>query len=232
MCECQISVTAIDPSDVGSSSDDLLLRRFASARAAGDPEGMRRWWGELLTVRMHWVRTQVRGEAAGRLSESELEDAVQQAAIKIAVNLQRTFKGSSIGEWAKAVQRLIHGTNIDVQRAAQRHNAPLTSLDRTTAEGDEGPGAGRAALREAARAQADLEAHDASGEMVARGRDFLEWALPLLTDKRRLVVELDARGASTDELRAALGDASRDVVYSTRRHAYKDLDKLMRTYES
>lgn len=231
MCECQISVTTTDPSDVGNY-EELYLRRFLSARAGGDVDGMRHWWGELLTVRMHWVRTQVRREAAGRLSDSELEDAVQQAAIKIAVNLQRTFKGTSIGEWVNATRRLIHGTNIDVQRLAQRHNEPLTSLDETTPEGDEGPGAGRAAVREAARAQADLEARDASGEILARGQDFLAWALPHLTDKRRLVVELDARGATTEELQAALGGSTRDVVYSTRRHAYKHLDELKRTYES
>lgn len=231
MCECQITVTATDPSDVGRH-EDLYLRRFVTARAAGDAREMTRWWEELLTVRMHWVRSQVRIEAAGRLDRSELEDATQRAAIKIATNLKESFKGTSIGEWVKACCTLIHGTNIDEQRAAIRRNAPLTSMDETTADGDSGPGEGRAARREHARKQAEEEADEDRAELVVRGHDFLAWALPQLTDKRRTVVQLDRAGATTEELRAALGNATRDVVYSTRRHAYKHLDELKRTYES
>jgi DNA-directed RNA polymerase specialized sigma24 family protein len=224
-------VTATDPSDVGRH-EDLYLRRFRAAKAAGDAGEMARWWGELLTVRMDWIRTQVKVEARGRLSPTEIDDATQRAAIKIAANMQRTFNGSSIGEWANSCMTLIRGTNIDEQRAAQRHNARLTSMDATTPEGDPGPDAGRAAQREHARKAADELADDERAELVARGNDFLTWALPQLTDKRRTIVELDAIGATTEEMQAALGGSSRDVVYSTRRHAYKHLDELKRTYES
>ena len=68
--------------------------------------------------------------------------------------------------------------------------------------------------------------------MFAKGRDFLGWALPQLTENQRKVIELDAVGASTEEMQEALGGKSRDVVYKTRERAMDHLDKLKEQYES
>lgn len=219
-------MATIDPPDV-RSHDDHLLRRFVAARTAGDPVQMNRWWGELLTVRMDWLRLTVRREADGRLSHHELEDAVQRTAVRVARNLQRNFRGTTIGEWANAVRTAAHFACVDVQQDAIRDRHDNASLD----AGDGTAYASFEAKREA-REAADAEAVAAAEERLAERLAAMEALLPRLSERRRIVVEHDRRGASTEELKAALGGATRDTVYKTRERAYTELHNLMRTDES
>jgi hypothetical protein len=160
----------------------------------------------------------------GRLDDEEHETAVQLALAKFASNLLGTFHGTSVGELVNATKTLAHGVCVDVQRASvrrRRHEGP--SLDRA---GDDGAD-GRAPdwdAREAARR------HARAAER-AEAREFLDWALPQLSDDRRRVLELTLQGAEVPAIMRAL-DVSRDNAYQLRSRGLKDLARLKEEFDA
>lgn len=205
----------------------FLLRQFVSARARGDRTAARKAWDELLTRRFDTVVSFVRIESHGRLDPDEQRDATARALERIAVDLFNTFRGSSIGEYVNAVRRLVHFACVDTQRREHRHSRNRASITHTGTDGNESlnPELAATIARDAQDADADADVREADGLLYATGREFLESALPKLSDKRRAVIELDLQGVPTEEIEQRLG-ISRDAVYQNRKRGLDDLVRL------
>ena len=201
------------------------LRRCVRARERGDAADMRVAWEELVVDVADRMDGLVAATHKGRLDDEEHETAVQLALAKFAGNLLGTFHGTSVGELVNATKTLAHGVCVDVQRASvrrRRHEGP--SLDRGTSDGGEDGRAPDWDAREAAR-------RHARDEERAEAREFLDWALPQLSDDRRRVLELTLQGAEIPEIMRAL-DVSRDNAYQLRSRGLKDLARLKEEFDA
>ena len=213
-----------DPQGVGRH-DQEKLRRFLAARRAGDEAGARRHWEDLLTDNYDRVRAMVFLESRGRLSSDEQDEALQRALIKIANNMILTFRGTTIGEWVESTRRLVKFACIDTQRRAaaiSKHERPLESRGRDDEDGRDWDPEVYAAI-EARRGEEESRQQDE--QAISDGRDFLDWAVPQLSQRRREVIELDRADIPVEQIEDRLG-VSRDVVYASRSRALKDLDRL------
>lgn len=209
--------------------DEHNLRRFLAARRASDDAGARRWWDELVRDNFDRVRGMVILRSRGRLSAVEQDEALQRALIKLSNNMIHTFNGISMGEWVNATKTLVFGACVDTQRreqAASRHRAPL---DATDDAGEETGRLDRNVYNVLEKQRLGQEAAEQDADDDARGREFLDWAVPQLSAKRRAVLELDRDDVPCEEIQERLG-VSRDVVYASRSRALKDLAKLREEY--
>ena len=120
---------ARDPEHVGRH-DEEKLRRFLVARRAGDEAGARRWWEELLTDNFDRIRGMVMLESRRHLSHDEQQEALQRALVKIANNMIRTFRGTSMGEWVESTRTLVKYACMDTQRRAAVISKHERSLER------------------------------------------------------------------------------------------------------
>jgi len=201
------------------------------ARRARDEAAARHWWNELLTDNFDRVRGMVVLESRGRLSHDEQQEAVQNALIRIAGNMIHTFRGTSMGEWVESTRTLVKYACMDVQRRAAARSKRERSFDGAH-DNDSEPGRWDtevfAAIEGRRREQESLED---DVEAVRHGQEFLDWAVPKLSDKRRAVIELDRADVPVEEIQRRLG-VSRDVVYASRSRALKDLSKLRSEYYS
>jgi len=202
--------------------DEEHLRRFVAARRAGDADGMRRWWGEIVIDLFDRVDGIVGATHRGRLDDQEHELAVQLTLIRFLTNLMRTFEGACMGELVKATRTMARGICIDVQRSSIRRRRRTSSLDDgwDAAEGPSPAWEADAAAERFARDErsADVEA-------------FLAWALPQLLESRRAVVERTFYGADLPEICAELGLTPANA-YQLRSRGLKDLAKLKTEYDS
>src|SRR4051812_48468357 len=129
MCECQTHSPPSDPQDVADPADEHL-RRFLTARRAGDAAGMRTWW-EALVIDFHdRMDGLIYATHKGRLDDDEHVLAMQLALTKFSRRLIETFRGTSMGELVNATKTLCFGVCVDVQRSsirARKHE--IDSLD-------------------------------------------------------------------------------------------------------
>lgn len=225
--QCQIVATAHDHAEV--TRDDRTFQQFLAARAAGDDAGMRAAWENLVVENYGRVRTIVIATSRGQLSASEQEDAVQQACIKLLNSMIRTFTGTSMGEWVNATRTLVRGVCIDVQRAEQRHSEKRVSLHADDDAGDEAENLTLRVFHALEQADAARAADEDERDALAEKAGFLDWALPQLPEKRRLVIELDRQEVPAEEIEERLG-MSRDAVYANRSRGLRDLARLAEEY--
>jgi DNA-directed RNA polymerase specialized sigma24 family protein len=219
-----------DPSSV-PRHDEHNLRRFLAARRAGDEAAARRWWDELVRDNFDRVRGMVILRSRGHLSAVEQDEALQRALIKLSNNMIHTFNGSSMGEWVNATKTLVFGACVDTQRrekAASSHRAPL---DATGDAGEETGELDRQVYKALEKQRLEQEAVEQDADDDAQARDFLDWAVPQLSAKRRAVIELDCQDVPCEDIQERLG-VSRDVVYASRSRALKDLAKLREEYRT
>ncbi len=197
--------------------DEEHLRRFLAARAAGDAQAMRHWWGELV-IDFHDRMDGLVGAAhRGKLNGEEHELAVQLSLTRFSVRLIHTFKGVSIGELVNACKTLARGICIDVQRQSIRARGDVAaSLDAGWDDGSSSRDAWE--LEEADRRHADEETG-------ADLREFFAWALPQVPENQRRVVELTQFGASLPEIAAEL-EISEDNAYQRRSRGFAALRGL------
>ncbi len=217
-----------DPSSV-PRHDEHTLRRFLAARRAGDAAGARRWWDELVRDNFDRVRGMVILRSRGHLSAVEQEEALQRALIKLSNNMIHTFNGSSMGEWVNATKTLVFGACVDTQRREKAASGHRARLDATDDSGDETGQLDRTVYRALEEQRREQEADEQDADDDAQARDFLDWAVPRLSDKRRAVIELDRQDVPCEDIQKRLG-VSRDVVYASRSRALKDLAKLREEY--
>jgi hypothetical protein len=198
---------------VGTYADEHL-RRFLAARDRGDAAAMRRWWGELVIDFYDRIDGLIYAAHKGRLDDEEHELAVALSMARFSKRLVETFTGTSMGELVNATKTLAQRICIDVQRTSIRgHRREGPSLD-----------AGFEDTRESVRRYDDAE-------RAAETRDFLAWALPLISEDRRAVLTLTFHGAELPEIMQELG-ITRDNAYQRRSRGLKDLAKLKERYDA
>lgn len=225
-----MSVGAGDPSPVEWESEQLM-RRFVAARDAGDRDAMRAAWSGLVRVTWPRLRSAVQAHGAAILSPAEREDALSNAGERMTRLAIWRFSGTTLAELGAFVARVAKLACLDEQRKAARrreHEAPLDG----GGDGEDRPD--RADVIAAERERADVavaEDEEAEQELYADGRDFLDWALPQLTPKRREVMDLLRGGASREHVMDKLG-MSRNTVDANVSRAMKDLNELKEQYES
>jgi RNA polymerase sigma factor (sigma-70 family) len=219
-----------DPSSV-PRHDEHNLRRFLAARRAGDEAAARRWWDELVRDNFDRVRGMVILRSRGHLSAVEQDEALQRALIKLSNNMIHTFNGTSMGEWVNATKTLVFGACVDTQRREKAASSNRAPLDATDDAGEETGQLDRNVFKALEKQRQEQEADSQDAEDDAQGRDFLDWAVPQLSPKRRTVIELDREDVPCEDIQERLG-VSRDVVYASRSRALKDLAKLREEYGS
>lgn len=207
-----------------------MLRRYLEARRAGDDAAARQWWGQMLTANFDRLRTMVYLESNGRLSPEEQEDAIQRAAIVMATRRAGDFRGSTLGEWVNMLKRVVHGACTDVQRRETRHSKRKARLETTGPDGGllTSTEADEALARRAEELAEDLRSQE---ELLAHGREFLEWALPQLTADQRAMIECDLEGLPVEKIMRRL-KRKRDAVYQLRRRSLNRLIELREEYEA
>ena len=222
---------ARDPRDV-RDGDEHILRLLVAARKAGDGQAVDRLWAEMLTINFPRVEQLVYLESRHDLSPQEQEDALQLAALRIAMipRRKRGFEGTSKGEWINLVKRIVRAACIDTQRKAARHSARTAPL---YAAGDDGSAqltqdAFEALLREEEEREDEEQTRE---ELKALSEKFLAWALPKLRESYRMMIECDLQGLQIEEIMDRL-DRKRDAVYKLRERAMKALMKLREEYEA
>jgi RNA polymerase sigma factor (sigma-70 family) len=222
---------ARDPDGV-RDGDEHILRLFVAARRAGDGPTVKRLWAELVTMNYPRVEQLVYLESNGRLNAEEQQDAVQLAALRIALipRRKRGFDGTSKGELINLFKQVVHGACIDTQRKEVRHSGRRDSLHTVGEDGEERltRDAYEALLRD------EAEREDAEGtheELQALSEKFLAWALPQLNESQRTMIECDLQGLPIEEIMSRLG-RKRDAVYKLRERAMKALMKLREEYEA
>jgi len=221
--ECQTVGARSDSPSVGRY-DDVHLRRFLAARNAGDADGMRTWWEELVIDFADRMDGLVAVTHKGRLDHFEHEEAVQRAMVRFSRKLIDTFRGTSMGELVNATKRLCYFACVDVQQEAQAYRERHYSLDAIWPQdgGDDRPSPSWEG--DAAREAYEREEREADTETL------LAWALPQLIDSRRAVLERTLAGVPVAEICAELG-ISKDNAYQLRSRAQKDLKDLAKLYE-
>lgn len=219
---------ARDPSPL-PRHDEHNLRRFLAARHAGDEAAARRWWDELVRDNFDRVRGMVRLRSRGHLSVVEQDEALQRALIKLSNNMIHTFNGTSMGEWVNATKTLVFGACVDTQRREKAASSHRAALDATDDSGEDTGQLDRNVYKALERQRLEHDAEQQDAEDDAQARDFLDWAVPQLSPKRRAVIELDRDDVPCEAIQERLG-VSRDVVYASRSRALKDLAKLREEY--
>jgi hypothetical protein len=206
---------------VGNHADEHL-RLFLAARRGRDAAGMRQWWEELVIDFRDRIDGFVAAAHKGRLDDDEHELAVQLALIRFSSNLVTTFAGVSMGELVNATKTLARGICMDVQRQSVRERRRAGhSLD---SGWDVPEGSVGWELEESSRRYDEAERD-------ADARDFLDWALPQLSQDRRRVLELTFRGAELPEIMLELGITQANA-YQRRSRGMKDLAKLKELYDT
>ena len=205
--------------------DEELLRGFVACREAGDGDGALHWWAKLVESKFDLVRLLV-DRRAGRygLSQDERDEAVQAALVKLWRNMVRTFRGTTMGEWVNSTKQLVETTCMDVQRKAAKRTERETSFDAGAEDAETANPGWKGAAKAEETFRRDAEKAEAA--------DFMEWALPQITDeRRRLVLERTLDGVPAEDIAAELGVTMANL-YAIRSRGIKDLRKLKDRYEA
>lgn len=217
-----------DSEHVGRIENEVL-RRFCTARDAGDEAAADAHWQRLMTIFFDRIPGWVAAEHQGRLDAQERRDAVAAATMRICVGLRRTFAGSSVGEFVNAAKRAVKFACIDTQRKAQRLREHETSLDAQRWD-DDRDGYDAPAHEAPKDRVSTAEAEQLEEDFFAGESAFLDWAVPRLPKRPREVFELMRQGKQTKEIMEILGINENNVHVSYKR-ALEKLRTLRPDYE-
>ena len=209
-----------DETHTVDSRSRFFLREFVSARRRGNEVAVQRHWGDLLREEWARVPSAVRAAAGSTLhSEAEILDAISETADRLGRLGAKNFHESTLGQFRAYVRTVANTACLDVQRKASRRKEDATHED-------EDPLRWERVQADAHRRERDLQgADDGDGEDPGGGRDFLAWALPQLSEKRRRVIECLLEGKKPEEIADLLG-MERNTVDQNKRRALQDLNKL------
>ncbi len=182
-------------------------------------------WDEHVSNNFDRVAGLVRIEAKGRLNAQELEDATQDALLRLLTNAVNTFRGHTMGEWVEMTKKLVHFACIDRMKKSEKVSKREGALRYSPSEDDEAPEYSKQVYKAMDRERDVIESAAEDEEVLAEGKTFLAWALPQLSEKRRQVLELLIAGHTVPEIQEITGN-SRDVVYQDKARAIKDLVRL------
>lgn len=232
MWECQTSGTRSDP-DLVERRAEQLMKEFVRARARGDKPAMQRWWGELLTLQFDRLIAMVKRHAQGVVFGSEIDDAISEAAMRMALKAWRQHEGDTVGSFNATMSTVCRFSCREVQRKAARVSKRRGgSLDAVPRDGHEAPGWADSTYAdfEAERLRAHAEEEERR-ETLAADRDFVAWAVPQLPGRPREVFELLLEGRTPTEIMERLG-MERNAVDQNKRRAVQALRKLKEQYPS
>lgn len=208
------------------------MREFVAARARGDRDAMQQWWGELLTD--GWDRLQQLVFFAGRkiLSDTEISEAVTEAGMRMTKNVVWRFGGSTTNEFISCMATVAKTSCLEIQRQSATRNKRLRSLDAERVDDGDAAAWSNTVYAAAERKRLELE-EDAEREQASfeRGSNFLDWALPQLSPKKRAVIERLRAGQSPAAIMEEL-DMSRDAVDQNKKRGLDDLIALKEQYET
>jgi DNA-directed RNA polymerase specialized sigma24 family protein len=211
--------------------DEEILRRFLTAKRAGDLAEARRYWRELFTLNFDRINNMVIAYSRRHLSPDEQQEAFQRVLIGIDEKLFLTFKGGSMGEWINAVKRLITFRCGDVKDDAVHYAKHTSPLHAEGEDDDRADRYDRDVFKAIEKRRQEDESFGEEVELLAERQDFLDWAVLQLQGKRAEVFKLDRQGRSVEEIQRELG-MTRDAVYQNRHRAIHDLAKLREDYYS
>ncbi|MFN8175833.1 MAG: sigma-70 family RNA polymerase sigma factor [Solirubrobacteraceae bacterium] len=214
-------------------NDEECFRMWLAARDAGDHEGMKMYFGEVLAVNMPRLRGFVGSAAVGKLDAHEYDDAVSEACERLLRYVRQKFRGTTMAEFRALMRRVAVISCEEIRRRGARVHEREGSYDDTWAsdEGEELGLYGKGLYNAAELAWLeDVEALERVEEQ-AEHEAFLEWALPQLSDKLRAVAELDLAGTENEQIAAELG-ITLDTVYQRRRRYLNELRELGKSYPS
>ena len=210
------------PQRTASPREGALLREFQRQRGAGDLAGARATMAKLLTLTHDLIATVAKAERRrsdrASLRGLEADELVAEVTIRVMTRMAETFGGRQPGQFRAALVQATRFTCMDLARSELRHE-----IHRSDEPWEPGVEEGRSRLdRELERL-----AQEASGDEAAAGSagDFLEWALPRISERRREVIILTHAGVPGDGVAARLG-ISRDLVYQERRRGLAELRRL------
>lgn len=215
ICDCQ-NIAATDDPPVVNTDENIYLRRFVKARDNGDVDGAREAWDLLVNNSYDLVDGFVRSAGRGKLrSEDEIQDAIEQALVRLWRKMSQTFEGTSMGEYVMSTRALCGFAVLDVQRAASKRNARLKSLDKTV---DDGEGGNRSLYDAALQAEAERRAaREADDEERDGWNCLLDEYLPQVSnDRYRVVLQRTRENVPAESIAAEL-DVSMDNLYQLRK---------------
>jgi RNA polymerase sigma factor (sigma-70 family) len=216
--------------------DQLLLRRYARARAEGRDDEAAGAWEHLAVKSFDRIKAlcqTFRFPGGGGLPPEEVGSAATEAYLRV-VAMGRRFREHELGQYQAAVYSVVHNTCLDYGRRELRHaRRRAGSLDQTWEPGGEGGpyDAALAAHDADRRAQADEAlADEASRQEAAR---LVRWGIAQVRNpKHREVLELTyLERLDGDAIAARLG-ISVDNVYQRRRRGLKELERILRAPRS
>ena len=196
------------------------------ARDRGDAAAMRLAWEELVIDFADRMDGLVAATHKGRLDDEEHELAVQLALAKFASNLLDHVRAARRSA-SSSTPRRRWPTACASTSSARPCAAAATRARRWTAAWDADRDDGRPPAWDAEEAGR----RHARDEERAEAREFLEWALPQLSEDRRRVLELTLQGAEVAEIMREL-DISRDNAYQLRSRGLKDLGRLKEQFDA
>jgi RNA polymerase sigma factor (sigma-70 family) len=173
-------------------STDLLLRRVAAARAAGDWTAARGEWEACITRARERVENVVRGRYGGEDREAVVQEALLRGSTKLIENLDRLDENAFFA----AMVRVAYFQAHDSWRSEAAYRVHVAgSLDQPAANNPDDDAPGRFAKQEAReaheRAWRDEEATDAARR--------IQEAIEKLPDPRaRKILTYDRLGGRTD----------------------------------
>lgn len=207
-------------------SENHYLRRYVACRDAGDAVGAAEAWSLLMHHSYDRVAGFVRvaGARGNRLrTESEFDEATQQAIVRLWRRMSETFEGTSMGEYVMATKQLCEYAVLDVQRAAAIRAKHVAGSIDDTFETDEGEQLSR--FNDTLRAEAERRGELAENALEAQA--LIATYLPRLAKERSRTVLEDMRdGVPLADTAAKLG-VTHDNAYQLRSRALKEMRKLI-----
>lgn len=218
-----------DSEHVGRIENEVL-RRFCTARDAGDEAAAHQHYQRFITLQFDRIRAFVRIEADGRLNPRELEEAEERAMIRVGTKVRDSFRGSSVGAWVLVARQAVHFACIDAQDDAIKRRERETSFDAHRSGDDERDGYEKAEYATPPNRVSVDEADEIRDDFFAGESAFLDWAVPRLPKRPREVFELMRQGKQTKEIMEILGINENNVHVSYKR-ALEKLRTLRPDYE-
>jgi RNA polymerase sigma factor (sigma-70 family) len=228
MWKCQ-NIAATDDRAAVSSDENVYLRRYVKARDNGNAAGAAEAWSLLMHFSYDRVAGFVRLSGRKRLrSETEVEEAISEALMRLFRRMSETFEGTSMGEYVNATKQLCEYAVLDVQRsAAIRTKREVGSVDDTR---DDGEGGQVSRFNGALKAEAEKRAAIAS-EALEASAVLSEYIPRLKKERSRVVVEHMRDGVTLKETATEL-DVSETNAYQLRTRALKELKALIEEDQS
>lgn len=213
--------------------DELLLRRYADARAGGDLELAGEIWKQLAVNNFDRVKQLVKAfrfsPGGPGLPDHEWGSAASEAYLRV-VAMGAGFRTREAGRFYAALVTCVQNSCRDFGRKELRHDRRAAGSIDTTFEPD-----GEAGPFDAALAAYDAHLREQAGEAIdaersrAEAEELVEWAISrVANDSHRGVLELTwLRKLPAEEIAEQLG-ISLDNVYARRSRGGKELERILR----